>query len=342
MSTTTWGHFRGREAESPGDIPKIGWKDILTRVKKGIKADRLSLISAAMAYYALFAFVPAISSVVLIYALVSNPSEISSQISSIAQFLPDEIESILRSLLQGLAEKAPSTLGVSAASALLVTLWSASKGSKAIITALNIIYGEEEKRGFIRRNALSLGLTFLASVLGVVAISTVIIVPALVGFFDFGPTTEIIGTLASWFILLTLFSFFLSFTYRYGPDRTNAKWRWVSWGAIIAALLWAMVSALFSIYAKEFGNFNKTYGSLGAVIVLMLWFYLSSFVVLLGAKINAEIEHQTTKDSTIQPDQPIGERGAFMADTVGKSREEINASGAKTSDAPDRHRSPLH
>ena len=343
MSSTTWGHYRGRDAKTPSEIPKKGWKDTLIRVKKEAKSDRLSMVSAAMAYYALFAFVPAISSIVLIYTWVSDPAEISSHISKVSQFIPEEIQTMLNEQLKGLASKAPTTLGLSAISALLIALWSASKGSKAIIEALNIIYDEEDKRGFFKLNFLALGMTFLGAVLGVLALSVVVVVPAIINLFNFGGTTEIIATSASWIVLLTLFTFYLSFTYRFAPNREKAKWKWVSWGAVIAAVLFALASALFSWYAKEFGNFNKTYGSLGAIIVLMMWFYISSFVVLLGGEINAELEHQTKKDTTKGPDKPLGTRGASMADTVGEASEkQPSASEARTSDAQDNHQNLWH
>jgi membrane protein len=161
-------------------------------------------------------------------------------------------------------------------------------------------------------------MTLLAIVLGILALGVIVLIPALKNMFNFGPLIEIGATAVSWLILLALFSFFLSFAYRYGPDRERAKWKWVSMGAVVAAVLWAIVSALFSWYAKEFGNFDKTYGSLGAMIVLMTWFYLSSFVVLLGGEINAELKHQTKKDSTTGTEKPLRNRSAKMADTLGE------------------------
>lgn len=317
MATATWD--RGRHAQSPKEIPATGWKDTLLRVKDEISHDRLSMVSAAMAYYALFALVPALSSVVLIYAWVSDPAEISGHIAKASQFLPKELMDTMNSQLGGLASKASSKLGFGAIFSLLIATWSASKGAKAIIEALNMIYDEEDKRGFIKLNLLSVFMTLLGAVLAICAMGVIVGIPAITSFFNFGDQIETLATIASWVVLLGIFSFYLSFIYRFGPDRQKAKWKWVSWGAVIAAFLWAIVSALFSWYAKEFGNFNKTYGSLGAIIVLMTWFYLSSFVVLVGAEINAELEHQTKKDTTTGPERPMGTRGAKMADTLGKS-----------------------
>lgn len=311
---------RGRQAETPKEIPVVGWKDTLWRVKDEIGKDRISLISAAMAYYALFAFVPAISSIVLIYAWVSDPAEISNHINKVSGFLPSEMQEMLKSQLGALASKASSTLGFGAISTLLLALWSASKGSKAVMEALNIIYKEKKERGFIKENLLALGMTFLAAMLGIIAISVIVGVPAAAKLIGFPDSMEILITASSWLLLLALFSFFLAFAYRFGPNREKAQWKWVSPGAIIAAVLWAIASALFSWYATEFGNFNKTYGSLGAIIVLMTWFYISSFVILIGGEVNAELEHQTKKDTTSGAPKPLGARGATMADTVGAAK----------------------
>jgi membrane protein len=315
MTTITLG--RGREANSPKDIPAKGWKDTLLRVKYEIKDDRLSLIAAAMAYYALFAFVPAITAIVLLYAWISDPAEISSHISKLSRFVPAQTLDVIKNQLTALAGQ--TNVGFGAIGALLFALWSASKGSKAIMEAMNVIYDEREERSFLKFNFLALGLTLLGAVLGVVAIFVVVGVPTVINLFNFGENFEVLVTLGSWILLLGLFSLFLSVAYRFGPSRRDAKWTWVSRGAIIASVLWALVSILFSWYAKEFADFNKTYGSLGAMIALMIWFYLSSFVILLGGEINAELEHQTMRDTTIGDEKPMGKRGAQMADTVGEA-----------------------
>jgi len=307
------------------------------RVKEEVKHDRISMVSAAMAYYALFAFIPALTSVVLIYAWVSDPSEIAGHIAQAKQILPADIMNTVNEQLQALASKGSSKLGLGAIFSLLLSAWSSSKGTSAVIDALNIIYEEEDKRGFIKRTALAVGLALLGAVLAILAMGVIVLIPAITSFFNFGDTFEILGTAASWVVLLGIFSFYLSVTYKVGPHRQKAKWKWVSAGAIIASVLWAVVSALFSWYAKEFGNFNKTYGSMGAIIVLMTWFYLSSFVILLGAEINAELEHQTKRDSTTGPERPLGTRGAKMADEVGATAEEVKASEARTSGAQGHH-----
>jgi membrane protein len=343
MATTFWQHLRhheprkenqhsergrnegdrGREAETPGEIPAKGWKDTLLRVKKEIGKDRVSMLAASMSYYALLASVPALTSLVLLYAWFSDPSSISKDISSISRFLPREASEIITGQLTSLSAKAPTALGLSAIGSLLFSLWSASKGSTSVIEAMNIIYGENECRGFFKRTAMALGFTLLGTILSIAAIVVVVAIPAITGIFNFGPLFEMAGTIAGWLILLLIFSFFLSCLYRFGPCRQDAKWKWVSRGSIIASVMWAITSGLFSWYAASFGNFNKTYGSLGAVVVLMTWFWISSYIILIGGEINSELEHQTKKDTTTGKPKPMGTRGALMADTLGPSADEL-------------------
>lgn len=314
---------RGRHADVPTEIPATGWKDSLMRVKNAIGEDRVSMLAASMSYYALLACVPALTSMVLLYAWFNNPSEISRHIAEVSRFLPREAEEILRGQLTALASKAPTTLGLSAIGTLLFSLWSASKGSTSVIEAMNIIYGEKECRGFVKRTALALGFTLLGTVLSLCAIVVVVAMPAITSIFNFVPMFETLGTIAGWVALLMIFSFYLSSLYRFGPCRQNAKWKWVSPGSLIASVMWALTSALFSWYASSFTDFNKTYGSLGAVVVLMTWFWLSGYIILLGGEINAELEHQTKKDTTTGQPKPMGSRGARMADTVGPSADEM-------------------
>lgn len=322
MATATMnrGAGRGRDAQSPQQIPAKGWKDTLWRVKNEMEEDNLALISAAMAYYALFAFIPALTAVVLIYAWVSDPSDISNHLNMVSRFLPPEILGMLKEQLSNLAGGATRGIGFGAIFSLLIALWSASKGSKAVMKSLNIIYEETKDRGFIKQNAMALGMTLLATILSIVAIGVIVGVPTIANLIGFPEGWGMVIKITSWVLLLALFSFFLSFVYRFGPNREKAKWKWVSAGAIIASVLWALASAGFSWYATNFGDFNKTYGSFGAIIVLMMWFYISSFVILLGGEVNAELEHQTKRDSTDGEPKPMGNRGAHMADTVGAAK----------------------
>lgn len=310
---------RGRNASKPSEVPAKGWKDVLFRIKDAINEDLVSTNAAAMAYYIFLAIVPALTSLVLIYAWIADPSEIQEHFSKISEIVPVEITDIINEQLVDLSSKNPgNSLGFGALFALFFALWSASKGNTAFMDALNVIYGEKSERGFIKKSLLAIGMTFIGTIMGLLAIGVIVFYPNVIDFFPLPQIVKTVAGVGSWVILLALFSGYLSFCYRFGPERKKAKWRWVSWGSTFAAFSWALVSAGFSWYASEFGNFNKTYGSMAAIVVLMMWLYISSFVILIGAEINAELEHQTAKDTTKSPEEPLGERGAYVADTVGR------------------------
>ncbi|MGE3608701.1 MAG: YihY/virulence factor BrkB family protein [Bacteriovoracaceae bacterium] len=266
------------------------WLQILIRVKNSIKDNHITLVAAAMSYYALFALVPAITSLILTYAWVSDPKEIVLQIDKIAFLMPVEMQNFLKSQLVGLASKAPNSIGIGAMATLLFSLWSASKGSKAVMEALNIIYHEKEQRKLIKRAFISLALTFLGVILAIISLSGVIIIPAAFSFFHLKESLKFLVTLSTWIVLLGVFSFYLACMYRIGPNRNLQGWKGVRWGAMVASIFWLIVSALFSWYASKFAHFNKTYGSLGAIIGVMTWFYITSFIILMGAQLNAELE----------------------------------------------------
>ncbi len=311
---------RGRAASSPGEIPKKGWKDILFRVKDEQSKDNLSMIAAGVAFYAFFAIFPALAAGVSIYGLVADPQQLQQQIDALSGVMPQEAYGILRNQLTNFVENSGGTFGFGLIFGLLLTLWSANKGMKALMTALNIVYDEDESRGFIKLNAISLLLTVCTIFLGLVAIAFVIAVPAIMGFLNLSGVIEAMLTYLRWPLLGIFIVLALAAIYRFCPDRDSPKWRWVSWGSVTATILWLVISVLFSIYVSNFGNFGETYGSMGAVIILLLWFYLTSYIVLLGGELNAEMEHQTQKDSTEGRPRPMGRRDAYAADTVGESR----------------------
>lgn len=268
----------------------LSFNFFLMRLFHQIKCDHLSMISAAMAYYALFSFVPAISTIVLIYTFVSDPKNIANHISLFSQFIPLEIQKILTELFDNLTKRPHSTIGISTITAFLLTLWAASRGNRSIIDGLTIIFKQSERSGRLHHYILSLAMTLLGALLGLVTIGVVVIIPLFTHFINLGRMTEILSTILSWTLLLTFFSFFLTFTYRFGANDKKMRCKWINFGSALASIIWIIASALLSWYAKEFRNYNKTYGSLGAIIILMLWFYLTSYVILLGAEINMVIE----------------------------------------------------
>jgi membrane protein len=309
---------RGRSATSPSEIPARGWKDILLRVWYGIFEDRILANAAAVAFYTLLALFPAIAALVSIYGLFADPATIAKQLDAAASILPGGAIDVIRDQLARLTQNGNTTLGVGFLIGLGASLWSTNGGVKAMFDALNTAYEEDEARGFLRLNATSLLFTLAMILFAVVAVACLVALPALLKYLPGASGTVL--DIARWPLLAVLVALALACLYRYGPSRTEPRWRWISWGSAFAAVGWLVVSALFSYYAAHFGTFNKTYGSLGAAIGFMLWVWLSVIVVLLGGKLNAEIEHQTARDSTAGRPKPLGRRGARMADTVGRAQ----------------------
>lgn len=310
---------RGRDAGTPKEIPARGWRDILWRVKDQIKEDRLSIIAAGVAFYGLLAVFPGLVALVGLYGLAFDPQQVDEQVAALSGILPKEAADILLNQLHGLTTTNSTALSIGAIGGLVLALWSASAGMRTLMEALNVAYDEEEKRGFIRYYGTALLLT-LGAILGtVVAIALVVALPVVLKFIGLDSLAEGIVKIAAWPILIGIFLLGLAIVYRYAPDRESPRWRWVTWGAVIAAVLWIVGSALFSLYVTQFANYNETYGAAGAVVVLLMWFLLSSYAVLIGAEINAEMERQTRKDTTKGKEKPMGARRAHAADTLGES-----------------------
>jgi membrane protein len=311
---------RGREADRPGEIPSRGWLDIARRVKSQMREDRLSIIAAGVAFYGLLAVFPGLVALVGLYGLIADPAQVESHAAGLAAILPPEAAKILTGQLHDLASTDRTALGVGAIAGILLALWSASSAVRTLMEALNVAYDEEETRGTIRFYATALVLTLGGVIAVVLALVLVAGLPAVLGVIGLGGLAETLVALARWPLLAGLAIVAFAVVYRYGPSRRQPRWRWVSWGAGIAVVLWIIGSALFSVYVTRFGNYNETYGAAGAVVILLMWFLLSSYSVLIGAEINAEMERQTRKDTTEGRGRPMGRRGAYAADTVGESR----------------------
>jgi membrane protein len=308
---------RGRTADRPAEIPPRGWKDILIRTYRSISEDRVLALAAGVTYYVLLAVFPGLAALVSIYGLVADPADIGEMLASLAGTIPKDAIDIIGGQLKFLAAQDEKALGLAFFGGLLASLWSSNAAIKALFDALNVVYGEKEKRNFFRLTILSLTFTAAMILFMVLALIGIVVIPAVLDFLHLGQTGELLINILRWPAMLAIVMLGLAVMYRYGPCRADAKWRWITWGSIAAALLWFIVSMLFSWYASNFGNYNKTYGSLGAVIAFMMWSWLSATIVLMGGELNAEIEHQTAKDSTTGPPKPLGARGAEMADTVG-------------------------
>jgi membrane protein len=308
---------RGRRARGPMRIPWRGWKDICLRTYHEIQNDRLLALAAGVVFYSLVALFPAIAAGVSVYALFADAATIGKHLSIATDIVPAGALDILGAEIARIAAKSDGRLTFGFLLGLAIALWSANAGMKAIFDALNIIYDEDEKRGLVRLNLVSLLFTVCAIAGAGLAVALVVVFPLFLAAFGITSADHPIVGYLRWPVMFVLVILALALLYRYGPSRRLAKWRWISVGSVFATLVWLAGSALFSWYLGNFANYNATYGALGAVIGLMMWMWLSTIVVLVGAERNAEIEHQTAQDSTIGGAKPLGARGAIMADTVG-------------------------
>jgi membrane protein len=311
---------RGRRALSPLAIPLAGWRDIGWRVYAEISNDRLLAVAAGVVFYGLLALFPAITALVSSYALFADAATIGKHLAFAAALMPQGAYGIVDEQISRIASGGGGQLSLAFLLAMGLALWSANAGMKAMIDALNVIYGENEKRGFIALNLLSLAMTIGGLVLFLLAIGSVIVLPLVFAWFGIEGFGNWAIALLRWPAIMILAAFALAVLYRYGPSPREAQWRRLSAGAVAATLMWIAGSALFSLYLSNFADYNATYGSLGAGIGLMMWLWLTSIAVLIGAELNSEIEHQTAHDSTIGGGRPLGRRGAVMADTVGAAQ----------------------
>jgi membrane protein len=308
---------RGRGADTPQEIPAKGWKDIAKRTGKEVKADQVPLLAAGVAFYVLLALFPAIIAGVSIYGLVADPQTVRDQINRLAETLSPETAKLIGTQIQQVTSSAGGALGLATVIGILTALWSASSGMKALITGVNLAYDETEGRKFVKLRGLSILMTLGAMVLLAVALALIVGFPAVP---DSWPTVlQWAAAILRFVLLAVLLMAGLAALYRYAPDRDKPKWGWASPGSVVATVLWVLASVGFSIYVNAFGNYNKTYGALAGIIILMFWLFLTAFVVLVGAELNAEMELQTAKDTTAGPEQPLGDRDAHAADHVAEA-----------------------
>jgi membrane protein len=311
---------RGRLAASPAEIPAKGWKDILLRVYSNVADHRIFALAAGMTYYSLLAIFPALAALVAIYGLFSDTGTIARHLDEVSGFMPGGAIDVARDQLTRVASKGNQTLGLTFISGLAVSLWSANAAMKSLFDTLNIVYDEKEERGFLKLNAMSLAFTLAAIAFVLAALGAIVVMPVVLNYLWLSNFADLVVSIARWPAMLLVVALALACVYRFGPSREAPRWRWITWGSVAAAILWLGASALFSWYAANFGKFNETYGSLGAAVGFMTWIWISAIAILLGAELNAEIEHQTSLDTTTGSPKPIGVRGAHMADTVGAAR----------------------
>ena len=268
------------------------------RVKDQLSKDHVSIVSAGIAFYFFLALFPAIGAALSIYGLLMDPAQVAQQMSQLANALPDQAHQMISGILEQQSERSGAALGWSLVLSVLIGLWSANKGTRALFEGINIAYYETDKRGFIGKNAVTILFTVGGMIIGFVVIAMVAFLPALIGKIGLPSELESLVQLLRWPILTLISVFALAGLYKVAPYRKVPEFKWTSWGAVMATFLWLSGSLLFSFFVSNFGNFDETYGSFAAVIILMLWFFLTAFIVLLGAEINSEMERQTKRVTT--------------------------------------------
>lgn len=324
----------GRHADRPTQITRRGLRDVMARVRFESKADHVTLLAAGIAFYGLLALVPALVAVISIYGLIADPAAVRRQIVDALSAAPREVRDLVSTQLESIASGSGASTIVAVVVGIAAALWAAASGVGHLIDALNVAYDEEERRNFVRRKAVALLFTFSASVFVALAFVVIALLPPLVANTGLGAAGRVAVGVVRWVVLLGAMYIGLAVLYRYGPDRDAAKWRWVSPGASVAAAMWIVGSLIFSVYTANFAKYNDTYGSLGAVVVLMLWLFLTALSVIVGAEVNSEMERQTAEDTTRGAPEPMGERDAYAADTLGETADGLRRNRAEAAASP--------
>lgn len=303
----------GWQAEKPQQIPWRGWREILTRTMRSLGKDHISIVAAGAAFFILLGTIPALAAVISIYGLFADPADVQEHFQTLGNAAPAEVQELLSEQMTRIAED-PGAARFGLLGGIILALWSGSRATRALVEALNIAYDETEKRGFFKLYAVNLLLTLIGVLIVVSALLVIAVLPPVIGMLGLGALGAVIVTVLRWVLLVAIGGAGITIFYRYGTSRAYPQWKWVTGGSGVAVVLWLLATAGFSWYLRNFGNYNDTYGSLGALIILLLWLYLTAFVILLGAELNAEMERQTEKDTTAGPPKPHGERGAYVAD----------------------------
>jgi membrane protein len=288
---------------------------VAVRVKDGIRDDHTSMSSAGVAFFAFLAFIPGLAALVSIYGFFANPADVKNRVDKLTSALPGDAKRLISDQLGRLVGRSNSALGVGLLVSLVIAVWAASSGIYHLAEAIGIAYDEDEGRSIIKRRLGALAMTMGLIFVGAIAIGALSLAARL------GRSNAAVRWVASvgaWVVLAALFLGCIAALYRVGPDRDDPKWQWVTPGAVFALVAWIVISLAFRAFVANFGSYDKTYGSLAAVVVMLFWLYLSAFAVIVGAQLNSELEHQTARDTTVGTDQPRGARDAEVADSVGR------------------------
>ncbi|MEO5774863.1 MAG: YihY/virulence factor BrkB family protein [Sphingomicrobium sp.] len=303
-------------------MPWAGWKQIFSRTWQRTWDDNVGLVASGVAFYGFFALVSLLGIIVLGYGLFADPQTVISNIQTLAALFPRDVAVVIGDQLINAVKTSEETKGLGLVIAFAAALYGGTNGSAAVITALNIAYEEKEKRSLLRFYALAISMTIAAVAVTLLAMGATAAIAALGAYFPYMPGPVVIaGRAVGYLILVIVASGLIALLYRFAPSRENARWEWITPGSVFAASVWMLLTVLFGLYVSNLTNYSATYGSLGALAALQTWLYLSSYVVVFGAELNSEIEHQTAYDSTTGPEQPLGQRGAWAADNVATTDE---------------------
>ncbi len=309
----------GRSARIPEEIPLRGLKDVLWRVVAEVSEDRATLVAGGVTFYILLALFPALTALVALYGLILEPSDIVRHLQDIALVLPPGAFDLISDQLNDLVAQRTGELGATFFVGLAIALWSSHSGTMALFDAMNIAYEEHEKRSIIRLNMIALVFTLCGVVGAVLLIGLVAVLPAILSYLWLDQWSETVALICRWPLILIVMAISISAIYRFGPSRQPARVRWLTWGVVFSTVTWLVMSMGFSLYLTNFADYGVAYGALGALIGFLVWTWLSVLILIVGAEINAELEHQTRHDTTTGRPLPMGERGAFVADTIGRA-----------------------
>jgi membrane protein len=342
MPTTVAQHDpRGRGASKVADIPRAGWKDILWRTYHEVVNDHVMLIAAGVTFYALLALVPALTALVSIYGVFADPATLDRHMELLKGLIPSGGLDIVREQLRRLAEQGQTKLRLTSLIAFAIALWSTNSGVKSMFEAMNVAYDEEEKRSYVRLTEVTLTFTLATFAAILLLIALIVVLPTVLQFVGLGIAAQWAARIGGSVLMVLLMMAGLAALYRFGPSRRAAQWRWITPGAVLAMVVILITSGLFTWYVASFGSYDATYGSLGAIFGLMTWLWIAAIIVIVGAELNSEIEHQTERDTTAGRPRPMGERGAVMADTIGAAYGDAASDTRRQSEVRSSAREPL-
>ena len=312
---------RGREATSPTQIPAKGWGDILKRVWSQIGEDHVALIAAGVAFYGLLAIFPGLAALMAVAGLLFDPQTVVEQLGQLGAVLPEEAASIIIGQATDVAGAAETGLQLTAIVSVLLAFWSASAGVSSLMEGINIAYDEEDQRGFVKRTLVRLGLTLLVIGAFILIVGIAVVLPIALGFLtDVAPPLQVVVGVLRWVVIFGIVVALLAALYRWAPNREDAQWRWTAPGALIATALWLVGSIALSVYVRNFASYQETFGTLAGVVILLMWLWLSAYIILFGAELDSEMEAQTRHDTTTGAEEPMGQRGAVKADNLGEAQ----------------------